>query len=315
MAGPLRAAVIGVGNLGRHHARIYASHPGAQLVAVVDRDSDRAAEIAGQHGAPPLTDFRDLAGGVDAVSVAVPTISHHDVARALLEKGVHVLVEKPMTRTLEEADSLIEAAARAGRVLHVGHTERFNPAVRAAQPLVRRARFIECERLNPFAPRSLDVDVVLDLMIHDLDVILSLVGRPVEAVDAIGVNALTEQIDIANVRLKFRGGAVANVTASRISLARSRKLRIFQPDSYLSIDYPSASVQHYVLRHRPGAMPEVSHVEVEVTPGEPLALEIDAFLRAAGGGDDEGVSGGEGRRALETALEILKSIEENRGSA
>jgi predicted dehydrogenase len=315
MAGRFRAAVVGAGNLGQHHARIYASHPQVDLVAVVDTAPERAAEIAERHSTRPLTDFRDLAGTVDAVSVAVPTISHHDVARTLLESGVHVLVEKPITRSLAEADALIEAARRAERVLHVGHTERFNPAVRAARPLVRRPGFIECERLNPFAPRSLDVDVVLDLMIHDLDVISSLVGEPVEAVDAVGVNALTEQIDIANVRLKFRGGAVANVTASRISLARSRKLRIFQTDSYLSVDYPSSRVQHYVLRHRPGAMPEVSHVEVEVTPGEPLALEIEAFLQAAAGGDDQGVSGQEGRRALETALQILKSIEENRGPA
>ena len=311
----MRTAVVGAGNLGQHHARLYAARDDVDLVAVVDIDAARAVEVAERHATRSLTSFHELLGNVEAVSVAVPTVLHREVAGPLLEAGVHVLVEKPIARSPEEALSLIETAARAECVLHVGHTERFNPAVQAVRPLVRRPRFIECERLNLFTPRSLDVDVVLDLMIHDLDVILSLVREPLEAVDAVGVNALTDQIDIANARLRFRGGTAANVTASRISMARSRKLRIFQPQSYLSVDYPTAEVQHYVLRSTPGGSPEIAHEEVVVQPGEPLGLEIDAFLEAVRGGADRGVSGEQGLRALEVALRVLSAIEESREPA
>lgn len=311
----LRTAVVGAGNLGRHHARIYHSLPQADLVAVVDTDRERAAEVAGRHDARALTEPRELLGLVDAVSVAVPTSVHEQVARPLLEAGIHTLVEKPLTRTLDEARSLIESASRNNRVLHVGHTERFNPAVQAVRPLVTRARFLECERLGMFAPRSLDVDVVLDLMIHDLDVILSLVNQPLQSVDAVGVNALTEQIDIASARLRFRGGAAANVTASRISMARSRKLRIFQPHSYLSIDYSTCAVEHYVLRPRPDGTPEISQQAVEVGQGEPLVREVQAFLDAVAGGENHGVTGEEGMRALEVGLHILAAIEESREAA
>jgi len=311
----LRTAVVGVGNLGRHHARIYHSLPHADLVAVVDTDHERAAEVAGRHGARALTGFRELIGLVDAVSVAVPTSAHEQVARPLLEAGIHTLVEKPVTRTLDEARSLIDLASRNGLVLHVGHSERFNPAVQAVRPLVTRPRFIECERLSKFAPRSLDVDVVLDLMIHDLDIILSLVSQPLQSVDAVGVAALTGQIDIASARLRFEGGAAANVTASRISMAPSRKLRIFQPHSYLSIDYATSEVQHYALRLRPAGSPEISRQSVEVGKGEPLVLEIQAFLDAIAGGDDRGVSGEQGLLALKTGLRILSAIEESREAA
>lgn len=308
-------AVVGAGNLGRHHARIYHALQQAELVAVVDTDSERAAELAGRHGARALSDFHELIGLVDAVSIAVPTSVHEQVARPLLEAGIHTLVEKPVTRTLEEAHSLIELASRKGLVLHVGHSERFNPAVQAVRPLVTRPRFIECERLSMFAPRSLDVDVVLDLMIHDLDIILSLVNKPLQSVDAVGVAALTEQIDIASARLRFEGGAAANLTASRISMARSRKLRIFQPHSYLSIDYLTGEVQHYALRRLPGGVPEISQQLVEVGEGEPLVHELRAFLQAVAGGDDHGVSGEEGLRALEVGLRVLAAIEESREPA
>jgi len=284
-------------------------------VAVVDTDGQRAAEVAGRHDARALTDFRELIGLVDAVSVAVPTSAHEQVARPLLEAGIHTLVEKPVTRTLDEARSLIDLASRNRLVLHVGHSERFNPAVQAVRPLVTRPRFIECERLSMFAPRSLDIDVVLDLMIHDLDIILSLVNRPLQSVDAVGIAALTDQIDIASVRLRFEGGAAANLTASRISMARSRKLRIFQPHSYLSIDYAIADVQHYALRRSPSGPPEISHEVVEVGEGEPLVREIQAFLGAVTGGDTDGVSGEEGLRALEVGLRILSAIEESREPA
>jgi len=311
MSTRLRTAVVGAGNLGRHHARIYHSLPQAHLVAVVDTDGERAAEVAGRHEARALTEFRELIGQVDAVTVAVPTSAHEQVARPLLEAGIHTLVEKPVTRTLDEARSLIDVAKRNGVVLHVGHSERFNPAVQSVRPLVTSPRFIECERLSMFAPRSLDVDVVLDLMIHDLDIILSLVNRPLRTVDAVGVAALTDQIDIASARLRFEGGAAANVTASRISMARSRKLRIFEPHSYLSLDYATGDVQHYVLQRRQAAPPEISNPTVEVGQGEPLVLEIQAFLDAAVGGEDRGVSGEEGKRALEAGLRVLSAIEES----
>ena len=307
MAARLRAAVVGAGHLGQHHARIYASRGDIDLVAVVDSRAERADEVAGRHGTRALTDYQALVGEVDLVSVAVPTVAHRDVALPFLQAGAHALVEKPIASSLAEADELIAAAAAAARVLHVGHTERFNPAVTAARPLVKNPRFLECERLGTFAPRSLDVDVVLDLMIHDLDVVLTLVDAPVESVDAVGVNALTDKIDIANVRLRFAGGAAANLTASRISMGRTRKLRIFQREAYLSIDYATKQVQHYFLRHGPEG-PEIVGRQPVVEPGEPLALEIDAFVAACRGEEDSGASGDDGRRALELALRIIEAI-------
>jgi predicted dehydrogenase len=312
VAGRLRAAVIGAGNLGTHHARIYAARPDVELVAVADPDPQRAAEVADRHGARAVGDLRELPGGVDLASVAVPTVAHHEVALPLLRAGVHILVEKPIAASLAQADDLIAAAEGAGRVLHVGHTERFNPAVEAIRPLVRRPRFVECQRLGTFAPRSLDVDVVLDLMIHDIDVVLSLIGASVEGIDAVGVAALTDKVDIANARLRFAGGAAANLTASRISMGRTRKLRIFEPESYLSVDYASRQVQHYRLRRRADGPPEIVGSEPRVEDVEPLAREIDAFVRAAAGGADRGVSGAEARRALEVALRVRDAIEEGR---
>ncbi|MGD8376821.1 MAG: Gfo/Idh/MocA family oxidoreductase [Acidobacteriota bacterium] len=304
----LRAAVVGVGALGQHHARIYAARGDVELVAVVDTDRGRAEAVAARHATRPLTYVGSLLGEVDVASVAVPTIAHHDVALRLLASGVHVLVEKPIGGSLDEATAMIEAARNAGRVLHVGHTERFNPAVQAARSLVKDPRFLECQRLGTFARRSLDVDVVLDLMIHDIDVVLSLVGQPVERIDAVGVNALTDKVDIANARLRFVNGAAANLTASRISMGKTRKLRIFQPASYLSIDYASRQVQHYCLERPGGAAPRIVGSELSVDEAEPLAREIDAFLRAAAGGADEGVSGEQARAALHVALQVIAEI-------
>src|SRR5206468_9192869 len=228
----VRIGVIGVGHLGRHHARILASLPGAELAAVVDTNRSRAEEVAAAQGTRPLFDARDLAGAVDAVTVAVPTHLHRDVALPFLTTGVAVLVEKPMTRTVAEADELIEASKKNGTVLAVGHTERFNPAVDAARPLLTDPRFIEVHRLGTFPERSLDIDVVLDLMIHDLDVVLSLVKSEVEAIEAVGVPVLTGRVDIANARVRFKNGCTANLTASRISRDRVRKIRFFQPMAY-----------------------------------------------------------------------------------
>jgi predicted dehydrogenase len=244
---PLRVAVIGVGHLGRHHARILSSLEGAQLVAVADTAADRAAEAAAATGARAVTDFRELFGQVDAVTVAVPTELHRDVALPFLQQGIAVLVEKPMARSVEEADELLEAARASGATLGVGHTERYNPAVAAVLPLVTSPKFIEVHRLGVFPDRSLDIDVVFDLMIHDLDIILALVRSDVESIEAVGVPVLTPRYDIANARLRFASGCIANVTASRISRERVRKIRFFQPDAYISIDYAAQEVEGWRL--------------------------------------------------------------------
>jgi len=315
MPAPFRVGVIGVGHLGQHHARLYASRRDVVLTGVADAKPGRAEEIAARHGTKGHADPWALLREVDAVSIAVPTSAHFEVAAAYLRAGAHVLVEKPIAATLAEGRELIAIAAAAARTLHVGHTERFNPALAAARSLVRRPRFLECQRLGTFAPRSLDVDVVLDLMIHDLDVVLSLVPSEVVAIDAVGVNALTEKIDIANARLRFADGAAANLTASRISMGKTRKLRIFQPESYLSVDYASRQVQYFGLQRSASGAPEITGREVAVEEGEPLAIEIDAFLRAAQGGEDRGVSGADGVRALAAARGVVDAIEAGRAAA
>ncbi|HEU4403428.1 MAG TPA: Gfo/Idh/MocA family oxidoreductase, partial [Candidatus Polarisedimenticolia bacterium] len=298
----------GVGSLGQHHARIYADLPLAHLVAVVDRDAARAATIAARHGATPLTDVRDLPGDLDAVSVAVPTVAHAGVTETCLARGLAVLVEKPMATTLREAEGMARAAARAERPLLVGHTERFNPVVRAVLPRVRHPRFIEAHRLGVFTARSTDVDVVLDLMIHDLDVILSMVSSPLAAVDAVGVNALTDKVDIANARLRFENGCVANVTASRISTERVRKLRIFEPDSYISLDYAGQAAVSYTLRKGATGEKEIAREELAVEPEEPLRAELRAFLGRVAGEPAPAVTGEEGIRALRVAAQVLSQL-------
>jgi predicted dehydrogenase len=300
----LRVAVVGVGALGRHHARILAALPGARLVAVVDTNRPRADEIAHAAGTRALYDARDLAGEVDAVTVAVPTKTHAEIALPLLEAGVPVLVEKPLAHTLADADAMIAASARTGAVLAVGHTERFNPAVAAARPLVTSPRFIEVHRLGTFPDRSLDIDVVFDLMIHDLDVVLSLVGEDVEAIEAVGVPVLTPRVDIANARLRFAGGCIANLTASRISRDRTRKIRFFQPAAYLSIDYAARKLEVWRLVPGQGATASIQGGEVPVADEEPLKIEIEDFLEAAAGRRAPGVSGADGRRALALAQRI-----------
>src|SRR5207302_1355230 len=247
----LRAAVIGVGYLGRFHAEKYAANSGAELVAVADIDPARARAVAAALGVEAVTDHRALLGRIDCASVAVPTPLHHAVAGDLLEAGVDVLVEKPLTTTVDEGKALLELAVRRGRVLQVGHLERFNPAIRALDGIVREPRFIECHRLAPFTERGTDVDVVLDLMIHDLDVILSMMPSPLRSVEAVGVPVLTNSVDIANARLRFANGGIANLTASRVSLKRERKLRIFQPDAYLAVDYGERRVR--ICRREPDA--------------------------------------------------------------
>ena len=303
----LRTAVVGVGHLGKHHARLLATLPDVTLVGVVDTNQARAAEIAASAGTAAFTDWRDLPP-VDAVTVATPTESHLAVAEGLLARGVHVLVEKPLARSVEEADRLIAAAAARGVLLAVGHTERFNPAVAAARGLLHAPKFIEAHRLGTFPERSLDIDVVFDLMIHDLDLLLAIVGEPVVSVEAVGVPVLTPRIDIANVRLKFAGGCIANLTASRISRDRVRKIRFFQPQSYLSIDYAAQEVEHYALGPGPAGTPAITGGKLDVVRDEPLRRELEDFVTAVRTGRPPQVTGEQGRAALALAADIVERM-------
>ncbi len=307
--GRLRVAVIGVGHLGKHHARLLAGIEGAQLTAVVDTDLERASAAAGTTGARAIADYRELFDTVDAVTVAAPTERHHEIALPFLERGISVLVEKPITRTLEEADALIAAADAAGATLAVGHTERHNPAVAAVLPLVSTPRFIEVHRLGVFPDRSLDIDVVFDLMIHDLDIILAMVKSEVTAIEAVGVPVLTDKFDIANARLRFATGCIANVTASRISKDRVRKIRFFQPDAYISIDYAEQEVEGYRLKRREGQRPEIQGGKLPVTREEPLKRELEDFVRAVRDRRRPLVNGDDGRRALALAQAIAEKME------
>jgi predicted dehydrogenase len=305
----LRAAVVGVGYLGRFHAEKYAAHPGADLVAVVDSDEGRARTVAAALGVEALTGCAPLRGRVDCASVAVPTPAHFRVASDLLEMGVDVLVEKPLTTTVGEGKALVELAARRARVLQVGHLERFNPAVLALGDLIVEPRFIECHRLASFTERGTDVDVVLDLMIHDLDVILSMVPSAVRAVEAVGVPVLSTSVDIANARLRFANGCIANLTASRVSLKRERKLRIFQADTYVAVDYGARRVR--ICRRTPGVdgQPGLEIEDRDVAEGDALETEIDAFLRAVQRRETPAVTGWDGLRALEIAHVIRENVD------
>lgn len=305
----LRAAVVGVGYLGRFHAEKYAAEPDVELVAVVDVDRARAEAIAESLGCVATSDLRDLDGKVDCASVAVPTPLHAEIGCALLDRGIDVLVEKPIAASLEEARELVHRADARGRILQVGHLERFNPAFRALREILTRPRFLECHRLAPFLLRGTDVDVVLDLMIHDLDVILSMVDSPVASVEAVGIPVLTSSPDIANARIRFENGAIANVTASRVSTKRERKLRIFQPDTYISVDYHERRMR--ICRRTPGDggnAPEIGVEERAVEGEDALREEIRAFLHAVATREAPIVSGRVGLRAMELAYEILDKM-------
>ena len=312
MNGPARVATIGVGHLGRHHARLLATLPDATFVAAVDLVPERAkAAIAGT-AADALEDYRALFGRVDAVTVAVPTVEHLRVARDFLERGVHVLVEKPMAVSLAEADAMIGAARASGATLAIGHTERFNPAIAAALPELRTPRFIEVHRLSGFPERSLDIDVVFDVMIHDLDIILAVDGTEVVSVEAIGVPVLTGKVDIANARVTFASGCIANITASRISRDKIRKIRCFQPDMYVSIDAGSQELEVWRLERRGHERPAIAGGPVPIEKDEPLRLELADFVRAIRSKGQPRVDGEAGRRALELATKVAEAID--RGS-
>jgi predicted dehydrogenase len=308
MTDRLRVAVIGVGYLGQHHARILAAMPHVELVGVVDIAQSRAAEIAHTYDVPAFTDWREVLDRVDAVSVAVPTEAHLEVALPFLERGVSALVEKPLARTVAEADRLVAAARDHGVVLAAGHTERFNPAVAVARPLIHKPRFVEVHRLGTFPERSLDIDVVFDLMIHDLDLVMSLVGDEVVSIDAVGIPVLTGRVDIANARLRFRGGAIANLTASRISRDRVRKIRFFQQAAYVSIDYASQEVEVWRLVHTEGAAPSIEGGRLDVPRDEPLRRELEDFVSAVRDKRPPAVPGEDGRAALALATEIVEQI-------
>lgn len=302
----LRVAVIGVGHLGQHHARILAAMDGVDLVAVVDKKADRAKEIAEKYGTAALSDASEVINRVDAVSIATPTVTHVEIALPFVEAGVAVLVEKPLAAGLQEADRLLAAAEKRGTILATGHTERFNPAVAVALPLVASPRFIEIHRLGTFPERSLDIDVVFDLMIHDLDLLLAVVRSPVAAIEAVGVNVLTPRVDIANARLRFESGCIANVTASRISRDRVRKARFFQHDAYVSIDYAAQEVEVYRLVPQDGGRPNIQGGRLEVAREEPLHRELADFVDAVKSKRPPVVTGQDGRDALALATRIAE---------
>ena len=307
-----KVAVVGVGHLGSRHARVYAESPNAELVGVADIDSSKARAVAEAHGVRAVADIADLIPEIAAASVAVPTVSHREVTGKLLEAGIDVLVEKPIAGCLAEAREMVDLARERARVLAVGHTERHNPAVEALIAGSRDPRFIEVHRLGSFSPRSLDIDVVLDLMIHDLDVVGALVRAEVLSLEAVGVPVLTGKVDIANARLRFANGCVANITASRVSQDKVRKLRCFEPERYVSLDYQKQEAISYRLVRSPGAAPEIRRDDFPVTQDEPLRRELEDFLQAVATGGSPKVTGEGGLKALELALEVVESMERGR---
>jgi predicted dehydrogenase len=310
MKRPLRAAVIGTGYLGKFHAQKFAAAPGCTLQAVADVDEARAQEVAASAGCRAVADYRAILSEVDVVCVAVPTELHYDVARTCLMAGKHVLLEKPMTRTVEEAAELVDLAGRHGLVLQIGHLERFNPAILAMRKDITRPLFVESDRLAVFKPRGIDVNVVLDLMIHDIDLILSVVGSEITSVRASGFPVLTRVVDIANARIEFADGCVADVNASRVSQQSLRKLRIFQPDTYISIDCEKFHVRTVRKEGEiaPGGMPRIVQAEQQFEKADPLMAEVRSFLEAVREGSEPPVTGQDGKRALEVALDICRQM-------
>ena len=306
-----KVGVVGVGYLGQHHARIYSELKDCELVGVADVSLERAKEIAKKFKTQALGSYEELLGKVDAVSIVAPTVEHHRIAKAFLSSGVDVLLEKPITVTVEEADDLVEIADKGSRIFQVGHLERFNSAVTKMVELTTTPKFIECNRLSPFPDRSTDVDVVLDLMIHDIDIILSLVGSPVKHIHAVGIPVISHNVDIANARMEFESGCVANITSSRISLKKERKIRLFQPDTYISLNYQDQEIYAY---HRipnkkdPEGKPDIVGGKVKVEKKEPLKAELEAFLHCVRTRTRPLVSGHEGREALKVAMRVQEEI-------
>jgi len=305
----LRVGVVGVGAMGRHHARVYGQMDGCELIGVYDIDTARAAEVAGKSGGRAFADLDELLGAVDAVTVAVPTPAHHEVGLRCLGAGCDALIEKPLAPSLAEADELIAVASENDRILQVGHIERYNPAVAAMTERVSRPGFIEVDRLGSLVPRSLETDVVLDLMIHDIDIVHALVDGDVIEVRAVGVPILTEAIDFANARLEFSTGCIANLTASRVSMNRIRKVRVFQPEAYLSVDYTAQTVDHYRLVRSDGKPTGIEADKLDASGEEPLLRQLRDFVDCCRERRRPLACGEAARQALATALQILAAIE------
>jgi predicted dehydrogenase len=303
----IRVAVVGAGVFGRHHLRVLSQSLNATLVGVIDADPERAAQAAAEHNCLTFATLGELKGNVDAAVVAVPTSLHADVGCELLGSGIDVLVEKPIAADLASARRLVDTAAEYDRILQIGHLERFNPAVAALKAITNVPLFFEIHRLSLFSPRSLDVDVVLDLMIHDLDIVLHLANAVPEEIRAAGISILSDKVDIANVRLAFPGGCIANLTASRVSTERVRKLRLFQPHQYISLDYQKQEAVAFNV----GANQQIGFQPLSISKEEPLRLEVEAFLKAVGNRTRAMVAGEDGLRALEVAHAILDKIEEH----
>ena len=305
-----RVAVAGCGEFGRNHARVYREMDSAEFAGVYDLDLSRSAAFAQEFQTLAFSSLDEMRGKVDAVSVAVPTIAHALVGCKLMELGIDVLVEKPMAKDLADADALLASAKKHARILQVGHVERFNPAVLAIEPILNRPLFFEVHRLGVFTPRSLDVDVIYDLMIHDLDILLALVGEPVTEVKAVGIPVLSDKVDIAHARLEFAGGAVANVTASRVSTERVRKVRFFQQHEYISLDYARRDAMRVGVK-KPGPEPEFAFERLPSSGVEPLRAELDAFLEAVRTRKEPKTNGTAGRAALELATRVMACIQEH----
>jgi len=312
MTKPIKVAVIGVGHLGQHHARIYSQMRDAELVGVVDVDEKRAQEIASRCQTSAYSDYSQVSGKIDAASIAVPTELHYKIGKDFLNAGVHVLIEKPITQTLKEADELLRLAEKKRLILQVGHIERFNPAISALTKVIKEPRFIECHRLGPFKPRAANIGVVMDLMIHDIDIILSLVNSPVKRIEAAGVPVLSQEEDIANVRITFENGCIANLTASRVTKEETRKIRIFQRDAYLSLDYINQELLTYRRVITPDGGVRIVSSKPEIEKVEPLKLELEAFIHAIQRGQEPLVSGEAGKEALAIAWEISRQIKPQR---
>ena len=306
----VRVAVVGVGDFGRNHARVYRRLEGVEFVGVVDRNSERARSIADEFGTAVLPDLDSLAGRVDAVSLAVPTIEHAHIGCLLLSRGIDVLVEKPIAASVAEADELIHAAQQYARVLQIGHLERFNPAFVAVLPIIKEPLYFEVHRLGVFSPRSLDIDVVYDVMIHDLDILLALANSPVESIHSLGIPVITDKVDIAHARLEFASGAVANLTASRVSTERVRKLRFFQHHEYISLDYARQDALRIRVR-KPVPEPQFDFEPIPTRHEEPLEAELRSFVDAVRNGKQPLVDARAGRRALELADKVMAGILEH----
>ena len=307
----LRVAVVGVGYLGRFHAKIYSELDGVELVTVIDSDPERARAVAEEYGCAWTTDASGLPGTVDAVSVVVPTRDHLEVARPLLEAGIHMLLEKPIARTTEEAETLVRVADEAGVLLQIGHVERYNAGVMALAEHVKQPRFIEAHRIGGFPARATDVDVVTDLMIHDIDIILSLVGSPIRSVSAVGLPVITEHVDIANARLEFEDGCIANVTASRVSNQTLRRIRIFEAHSYEALDFVEQKGEVVrAMRHEDKEWPEIVREPIGIEPRKPLDAELADFAAKVRDGGTPLVDGQAGLEALRVAQLINRRVAE-----